>query len=303
MKLCPSPANKKRAVIFESGIMPRKTKVTKDKEAEDPSPTFKFVPTVVPLPFCYGHSMFYQFFRQICKDEGDSIVLAGSSALERRMMDHHGCSAFQPNDVDFFTSAHLIGRDVFDYVKEFNNIQSEYTLEVVQIRLPHTYPQYHNNGVHSIYNFRLSQNLGANWCTPLVLPGPQLICMQASRYGGRDLNRFVEEVLDSFDISVCKCAILDPLAMENVYTVADGDIKKKVLEYDLRNFTSADVMRERLQKYTDRGFDVDRIRIGRKVIVEASIGYMRMFTDYKQERDGTLGKNTQNRFDIDVNDF
>ena len=227
MKLCTSPINKRSGLLLEDGKTARKKKVITEKEAEDRSPAFKFVPTVVPLPFCYGHSMFYQFFRKICKDQGDSIVLAGSSALERRMMDHHGSSAFQPNDVDFFTSAHLKQGEVFERVKEFNKIQSEYTLDVVQIKLPHTYPQYHNNGIHSIYNFRLSQNLGVNWCTPLVLPGPQLICMKTSRYGGRDFNRFVDKVLDSFDISVCKCAILDPLAMESVYTLADGDIKKR----------------------------------------------------------------------------
>lgn len=303
MKLCTSPINKRSGLLLEDGKTARKKKVITEKEAEDRSPAFKFVPTVVPLPFCYGHSMFYQFFRKICKDQGDSIVLAGSSALERRMMDHHGSSAFQPNDVDFFTSAHLKQGEVFERVKEFNKIQSEYTLDVVQIKLPHTYPQYHNNGIHSIYNFRLSQNLGVNWCTPLVLPGPQLICMKTSRYGGRDLKRFVDEVLDSFDISVCKCAILDPLAMESVYTLADGDIKKKVIEYDLRNFTSADVMTERLEKYTERGFDVDRIRMGRKVIVEASVGYMRMFIDYNQERDGTSSKTPEHKFEIDFNDF
>ena len=301
--LCTSPTNKKRGLCNKGRKAPPKTKVIKEKEKEDSNQTFKFVRTVVPLPFCYGHSMFYQFFRQVCKDKGDSIVLAGSSALERRMMDHHGSSAFQPNDVDFFTSAHLKDHDIFERVREFNSIQSEYTLEIVQVRLPHVCPQYYKNGIHSIYNFKLSQDLGKDWCKSLVLPGPQLICMQTSCYGGGDLNRFVDKVLEGFDISICKCAILDPLAMKTVYTLADGDIKNKVLEYDLRNFKSTETMEKRLHKYTQRGFDIDRIRISRKVIVEASVGYMREFTDYKQKRDGTSPSSPEHKFEIDFNSF
>lgn len=297
--LCASPTNKKRG----GDVSDFQTKIFTKKKCDDPNPTFKFVRTVVPLPFCYGHSMFYQFWYQVCKQEGDSIVLAGSSALERRMMDHHGSSAFQPNDVDFFTSAHLKNLDVFKRVDEFNDIQSEYVLEVVDVQLSKTVPHYYKNNVHSIYNFKLSQNLGKNWCTPLVVPSPQIICMETSRYGGRDLNRFVDEILENFDISVCKCAILDPLAMDNVYTLADGDIKNKVLEYDLRNFKNASDMENRLGKYTKRGFNLDRIRIGRKVIVEASIGYMRMFTDYKQKRDGSIATIAEHKFEIDFNDI
>jgi hypothetical protein len=117
------------------------------------------------------------------------------------------------------------------------------------------------------------------------------------------LNRFVDEILENFDISVCKCAILDPLAMDNVYTLADGDIKNKVLEYYLRNFKNASDMENRLGKYTKHGFNLDRIRIGRKVIVEASIGYMRMFTDYKQKRDGSIATIAEHKFEIDFNDI
>jgi hypothetical protein len=219
------------------------------------------------------------------------------------MIEHHGSSTFEPNDVDFFTSAHLKDHDVFECVREFNNIQSDYNLEVVQVKLHHTCSQYYKNGIHSIYNFRLQENLGKDWCKPLVLPGPQLICMKRSVYGGRDLNRFVDEVLENFDISVCKCAILDPLSMETVYALADDDIRKKVLEYDLRNFKNAGLMEKRLRKYTERGFDIDRIRIDRKVIVEASVGYMQMFTDFRQERDGTSGKTTEHQFEIDFNSF
>jgi hypothetical protein len=72
--------------------------------------------------------------------------------------------------------------------------------------------------------------------------------------------------------------------MKIVYSQADGDIKNKVLEYDMCNFVNAGDMQGHLTKYMERGFHIDRIRLERKVIIEADdAGGMRMFVDYKQE--------------------
>ena len=57
--------------------------------------------------------------------------------------------------------------------------------------------------------------------------------MEKSNYGGKYLEKFVDKVLDSFDISICKCTITDPLAMTVVYSRMDNDIKNMVLEYEL----------------------------------------------------------------------
>jgi hypothetical protein len=262
------------------------TRTYTKKKFKDPSPTFEFTETVVPLPFCYGHSMFYQFWYQYCKDEGESFVLAGSAALQQRMADLDKAS-FVPNDVDFFTSARFKQMDVHKKIEEFNMCQDKYKIELQQTMDRSTGSLYYKKGIHSVWNFKLTQYLGNKWYAPVMFPSPQIICMKTCWYRGRDTLKFVDEVLDGFDISVCKCAIINPIDMKIIYSQADGDIKNKVLEYDMRNFVNAGDMQRRLTKYIERGFNIDRIRLERKVIIEADdAGGMRVFVDYKQEQDG-----------------
>ena len=52
-------------------------------------------------------------------------------------------------------------------------------------------------------------------------------------------------------------------------------------------------MEERLSKYTDCGFEIDRIRLGRKYIVQASGGNMWMLMDNKWKKDDLYGSTSE----------
>ena len=136
------------------------------------NPTFEFQPAAVPPPFCYGHSMFYQFWYKNCNNKGDSLVLARLAALQQCMIEHHGSSTFIPNDVDFFTSSQFKEHEVLEKVQQFNTCQMEYVLKLQQQSRYSINEPYYRTGIHSVWNFWLSHNLPEEWFAPVVIPSP-----------------------------------------------------------------------------------------------------------------------------------
>ena len=90
-------------------------------------------------------------------------------------------------------------------------------------------------------------------------------------------HEFAVEVVDRFDISVCKCVIPNLFKLNCVLAVSRSDILNWEMEYDLRKLKSTDNAWKRLLKYSIRGFKLSRLRFDNSQVIHMVDGIVRIF--------------------------
>lgn len=228
------------------------------------------------LTFTHGHSLLYKFLHKFCKTRHRGVVIAGSSALNKKIVSTGG-RGITPNDVDFFTSLTIGDTASIEFlVQDFNDSNDKYTLSF------NTGPVYTRTsstaGVFAVWNFQLFDNKYPTR-NKAITPNPQLICILGTSFGGVDDVIFADEIMNRFDISICKCAIIDPCNLGNVYTRFETDIRTFKMRYDLNKFRSVSETISRIQKYQDRGYTLDRITLGRDSVIKIQNGNMRLLME------------------------
>ena len=115
---------------------------------------------------------------------------------------------------------------------------------------------------------------------------------------------FATRTIDLFDINICKCAIPNLFQMRNVTTPSLSDILSHKMEYDMRRFTSAEVMWNRVTKYLNRGFALVALRFDDNKIIQANEDLFRPLIngfgfDVAMVDDSTASTSTSNDDDDD----
>jgi hypothetical protein len=247
---------------------------------------------VIHPPFDEEHTWFYQFFHAICENSNstgqgeDRIVIAGSAALDQYTRRHMGFT-IDPHDVDFFTTLELDEDEMNWLMYKMMRLQQAFhiTAQKIQYFATSTYP----SRIHAIYNFKLCYlDTDGKLLEPISFP-VQLICLEMPRdqLFPTSTESFTRIVINRFDLSICKCAILSDTLLD-IFVEDEIEIQNMRMTYDLRNFRNILTMHDRIWKYLNRGFLLNRIQITSHSFITTGTGFLATY-DLDEHRITTSG--------------
>jgi hypothetical protein len=206
-----------------------------------------------------------QAIHQIAETNGELTCIAGSFPLTE-ILHQKGLPGFTSHDVNIFTTIKLTDQDINKLVR----IVEKHTTDTVIEWYNNTDQSVDGRGsmvsnLLSIKDFYIYNRLDRNTRgKPKEGYKLQMISVldSVSRtdYSKRNNRSFSIRTMQTFDISVCKCAIPDVFDVSTIITLALTDVMAHRMEYDMRKFTLTDITWGRLTKYVSRGFILTAFR-------------------------------------------
>ena len=239
-------------------------------------------PATLYPPFEEEHTWIYQFLRKVCgcnnstNSGQDQVIIAGSSALDQYTRRHMGFS-IEPRDVDFFTTLEIDDEEMNWLMYKMMRCQDAFRIRADRVPYMGRLDNYPLT-INGVWNFTIRYFCNdGTLLEPIPLP-MQLICLYIPPIVPfpATIENFTDIVLQRFDLSICKCAILNDTLMD-IYVVDENEIEMLRMTYDMRKFRGSDAMKSRLWKYLDRGFILSRIQITETSFVEAGHGFLQTF--------------------------
>jgi hypothetical protein len=250
---------------------------------------FPFSTMIIQIPFCFclvlgyslsvAHQKLCQMIYQLALRNDKRARIAGSYALQQVMKDM-GQTTFESNDIDVFTTLYFSVEDMVIFERKFDELCDD--SYIIIDRLMDSYSRV--DGMRQIWNFAILgiKRVGNLVELQRVYPPVQLIVVNKELPRNLQLNdhRFAKEVIDRFNISVCKCAIPNLFELNRAVAMSYSvilDIINCEMEYDLRKLKSTDNAWNRLLKYASRGFKPSRLRFGNSQVIHMVDGIIRIF--------------------------
>jgi hypothetical protein len=231
-----------------------------------------------------AHQKLCQMIYQLALRNDERACIAGSYALQQITKDI-GRTTFESNDVDVFTTLYFSVEDMIIFERKFDALCDD--SYIIIDRLMESYSRV--DGMRQIWNFAIVgiKRVGNIVRLQRVYPPVQLIVLNNELPRNLQLNdrEFAKEVVDRFDISVCKCAIPNLFELNRAVAMSRSvllDIVNREMEYDLRKLKSTDNAWSRLLKYVARGFKLNRLRFGNCQVMYIVDGIIRIFEQGNQ---------------------
>jgi len=232
-----------------------------------------------PLPI--AHQVLCQIIYQLALHNDNRACIAGSHALQQ-VMKEMGRTTFRSNDVDVFTTLYFTPENMRSLERKFEKQCTNHFFTVDRIMESKS----RVDGMRQIWNLVIMQirRLGNVTEVQRVDPPVQIIVLDEERPCDLrpDDSGFAGEVVDRFDISVCKCVIPNLLRLNHVVTMSRSDILNWEMEYDLRKLKSTNNAWNRLLKYSTRGFKLSRLRFDSGQVIHMVDGIIRIFEQGNQ---------------------
>jgi hypothetical protein len=197
-------------------------------------------------------------------------------------MKEMGRTTFRSNDVDVFTTLYFSAEDMKSLEWKFEEQCTNYFFVVNKIMESSS----RVDGMRQIWNLVVTRIHRVGNVAELQIVDPPIQIIVLDNELPRDLqpndHGFAVEVVDRFDISVCKCVIPNLFRLNCVVAISRSDILNWEMEYDLRKLKSTDNAWKRLLKYATRGFKLSRLRFDNSQVIHMVDGIVRIFDQGNQ---------------------
>jgi hypothetical protein len=227
-----------------------------------------------PLPV--AHQKLCQMIYQLALHNDERACIAGSHALQQ-VMKEMGRATFRSNDVDVFTTLYFTAEDMKILERKFEEQCRDYFFCVDKIMESRS----RVDGMRQIWNLVVMQIQRIGNIAEVQTMDPPIQIVVLNNELPHDLRSndhgFAVEVVDRFDISVCKCVIPNLFKLNRVLAISRSDILNWEMEYDLRKLKSTDNAWKRLLKYSTRGFKLSRLRFDNSQVIHMVDGIVRIF--------------------------
>jgi hypothetical protein len=257
----------------------------------------------IPFRFCISeghplpkqHQILCQIIYQIALANDERACIAGSHALEM-IMKEMGRNSFTPNDVDIFTTLYFTDED-YDKIKRKFSKECKNHFLFFDKRFE---SRYRVDRMRQVLNVTIKYKGYLDHITQIDPPLQIIVLDNELPVDLRpDDIGFANNVVDRFDISICKCVIPNMLRLNEVVAMCRSDIQFWEMEYDMRKFKKSETSWNRIVKYATRGFTLTKLRFGENRVINLQDGNLRVFVGGNE----LLSNVTEDNFVVDPNEY
>ena len=176
------------------------------------------------------HQILCQIIYQIALANDKRACIAGSYALDM-IMKEMGRNSFRPNDVDIFTTLYFTEEDYDKIKRKFSKECTNYLL-CFDKRFE---SRSRVDRMRQVLNVTIQYNAYLDQVTQID-PPLQIIVIdnELPVYLRPDDIGFANDIVERFDISICKCIIPNLLRLNEVVAMCRSDIQFWEMEYDMQ---------------------------------------------------------------------